>query len=681
MFNNLKKLVAIATVFVSSLSIAQVPNINPGSGITPPTGPITTHPMNDDGYAHVPLQFGFPFFGRLFTNSFMFDNGVVGFFDPTANIGCNPQNNYCGGQQWNSQPFSSNMNKQFSYMIAPYWTDVRPVAGSTYTTQGDSTQMTYRWNNVGEYYNPSRISSFGLQIKPSGFIGIDYTKVDLVSSSLSIGVIGDPSKGEFVQHFWRQAGNQITLNSFQPWNITSTGGNICASDPLSSPSCPGYAEAYFTQQCTISPLYNPSCPGYQQVYFTQQCTINSLYDVNCPGYAAAYLQYQCSVNPLYSTTCEGYEQAYFNQQCSITALHSPLCPGYQEAYFNLQCSLDSLYSTQCPGYQQAYFNQQCSISALYNSACPGYAQAYFSQQCSLNPLYDSACPGYQQAYFSQQCSISGLYSPQCPNYQEAYFNQQCSISGLYSTQCPNYAEAYATKLALEQSNSSPTSPTVNQPTTPATPTVSSSGETKIAVVADPVVNQVITTTATSASPAQAAVATVPLVQSNSTTTSTQITTVAIAQEQKKEEKKEAAASASSNDTSSSSTTTASSSDSSKDKEQPKTARQELQERRVAAARAKAVEDGKNLASNVGKASSMEQQVAVQNVVIQAMGFTPGFEAYSKVMITQVPFYKPFEIYKNERNVNVDNKVVGRRLFGGTDQLHNEMINQQYQLGN
>jgi len=573
MFFNLKKLVVIATIFVSSLSFAQEPTINTGSEITAPTGTLINRTIGDDGYVHVPLDFGFPFFGNLFTNSFMFDNGVVGFFDPTANIGCNPQNNYCGGQQWNSQPFNSGMSKSFSYMIAPYWTDVRPVSGTTYTTQGDSTQMTYNWNNVGEYYNPHRLSSFSLQIKPSGFIGVDYTKVNLVSSNLSIGVIGDPSKGEFAQHYWSQAGNQIGLNSFQPWNITSTGANLCATDTLSSPSCPGYAEAYFTQQCTISPLYDPACPGYQQAYFTQQCTINPLYNVNCPGYATAYLEYQCSIDPLYSTTCEGYEQAYFNQQCSITALYSTLCPGYQEAYFSLQCSLD----------------------------------------------------------------------------------------GLYSTQCPNYAEAYATQQALN--NTSPT---------PQTTTTTES--TSVALISDPVVNEVITTTATTTSPAQAATATVPLVQS----TSTQITTIAVAQEQKKEEKKEESSTSSSSDTSSS--TSATDSDSSKDKDQPKTARQELQERRVAAARAKAVEDGKNLANNMRKASNMEQQVAIQNVVIQAMGFTPGFEAYSKVMITQVPFYKPFEIYKNERNVNVDNKIIGRRLFGGTDQLHNEMTSQQYQLG-
>jgi hypothetical protein len=41
----------------------------------------------------------------------------------------------------------------------------------------------------------------------------------------------------------------------------------------------------------------------------------------------------------------------------------------------------------------------------------------------------------------------------------------------------------------------------------------------------------------------------------------------------------------------------------------------------------------------------------------------------------VPGYKPYSIYRNQSNV--DNRFIGRRLFGGTDQLHNEMVNSQY----
>jgi hypothetical protein len=358
-------------------------------------------------------------------------------------------------------------------------------------------------------------------------------------------------------------------------------------------------------------------------------------------------------------------------QCTINPLYNASCPGYAAAYLSQQCTISALYNPSCPGYAQAYFTQQCTLNQLYNENCPGYAQAYLTYQCSLNALYSTTCEGYEQAYFNQQCSLSGLYSTQCPNYAEAYFAQQCSLNGLYNTQCPNYAEAYATQQALRLSQ--PTTTTNSSTTTTTTitsaPTVSSSGETRVAIVADPVVNNVVTTTATSASPAQAATATVPLVQSNTTTTETKAVTAAVVQEQKKEEKKDAVS------TSTSPTTTPdTSSASSEKKDQPKSARQELQERRVAAARAAAVEAGKNLAATVGNAASIEQQVAVQNVVIAAMGFTPGFDAYGKVFVPDAVGYKPFVIYANQRNI--DNPA-GRRFMTGSDRLHEEMVDEQY----
>jgi hypothetical protein len=105
-----------------------------------------------------------------------------------------------------------------------------------------------------------------------------------------------------------------------------------------------------------------------------------------------------------------------------------------------------------------------------------------------------------------------------------------------------------------------------------------------------------------------------------------------------------------------------------------TARQEIQARREAAAKADAVEKGKNLAGEMGKASDLEAQKAVQNVVIQAMGFTPGFDAYSKQLIVQQQFYKPYQVYGNQKTI--DNRA-NLRMFGGTDKLHNDMVESQY----
>jgi hypothetical protein len=83
---------------------------------------------------------------------------------------------------------------------------------------------------------------------------------------------------------------------------------------------------------------------------------------------------------------------------------------------------------------------------------------------------------------------------------------------------------------------------------------------------------------------------------------------------------------------------------------------------------------KNLANEMGKVADMEQQKQIQNVVIQAMGFTPGFDAYSKQIIVQTPFYKPYQVYGNQKTI--DNRA-NLRMFGGTDNLHQQMIESQY----
>ena len=137
---------------------------------------------------------------------------------------------------------------------------------------------------------------------------------------------------------------------------------------LSDPSCPGYANALFQQQCTSNPLFDPSCPGYAAAYLTQQCNQNQLYDASCPGYAAAYYNQQCSLDPLYDQGCPGYQTAAYNQQCTNDPTSDPGCPDYYVA----SCEADPLFDMGCIGYDTAYFNQQCEFDAQYDTMCPGY---------------------------------------------------------------------------------------------------------------------------------------------------------------------------------------------------------------------------------------------------------------------------------------------------------------------
>jgi hypothetical protein len=584
---------------------------NPQSSPACP-GYKTYYNMWDDGYAQVNLPFAFPFYGQTFTTSYMFTNGVVGFLNTNLWGYC------CDGTDLNQQ--AVNGNTSWNFAIYALNTDLYPGQQSRfYTQQTDGgTGIKYTWENVVEI-GTNYENTFSVNIKDTGYIGINYEKVNLNAwRNPLIGIAGDVSQGQYSQYYFGQASG---LPNLAGTTLTYTGTettDICAINPLYNASCPGYQQAYFTQQCSANSLYDPSCPGYQQAYFTQQCSANQLYDVACPGYAQAYYDYQCNADPLYHTGCPGYQQAYFDQQCSA----------------------DPLYNNQCSGYQQAYFDQQCGLDGLYSAQCPNYADAYYVQQCSISPLYDSGCTGYAEAYFSQQCGLDPLYN----------------------NQCPGYAEAYAKKNIL---NIGTTTPTTTTETTVVATTAESAATP--AVIADPIVNEAVTATATSASPAQAATATVPLVSAPATTTTTRVaaTTEPKKEEAKKEETKKA-------DNSSASTTTASSGTSSK--EQPKTTRQALAERRLEAARAKAIEDGKQLAGRMGEAASMEAQIQVQAVVVAAMSFVPGFDRYGQATLPDVMGYKPFEIYQGQRNV--DNPA-GRRFLTGADAKHQEMVNQQY----
>jgi hypothetical protein len=608
----------LGAIFTAQAEIVTVPipgapglSVTVGTGVNAlPLQNIQNNPnavnitQGDDSWTNVPLGFDFPMYGQRFNNSWAMTNGMVTFKDPTVS---GIYGACCSGID-----LRNTTDTRWNYSIFGVHSDLYSSGtNNQYYLRGNNS-MTYGWYNVSQCCDSAGGNSFEIKINSSGVIDTRIAGAMVQWNTVTSGFSGDLSKGEYYQYYHGQGWNISGTGAVSWGALGGTGSgavDICLTNPLSSPSCPNY----FTAQCTVSALYNPSCPGYAAAYFTQQCTANPLYDVNCPGYAAAYLDYQCSINPLYSTTCQGYEQAYFNEQCRISPLYSQSCSGYRSAYHDQQCSLDPLYATDCIGYSNAYHQQQCTANPLYSTTCVGYDQAYLAQQCSLN--------------------------------------------GLYSKSCPNYATAYATKALLEQQGTASTVATagVIAATAPvtSTPTTDSSGEVKVAVVADKNVNDVITNTATSASPAQAATATVPLAAPPA------------APAPEPAPKKAEAAPAPMQMTQAGP---------SGDKPAQPTARQALAERRAEAAKKDAVEKGKNLANEMGKAADMESQKQVQNVVIQAMGFTPGFDTYNKAMLPDTVGYKPFTVYNNQKNI--DNRA-NLRMWTGTDRLHNELVDSQY----
>ena len=579
----------------------------------------------DDNYTNVPLGFSFPYYGQNFTNSWAMTNGMVTFIDPAVS---GIYGACCQGVD-----LTTTTNPAWNYSIFGVHTDLYSWNGANQWYLREADTMTYGWYNISQCCSSAGGNSFEIKITSTGTVDTRIAGALVNWNAVTSGMSGDLTKGEYYQFYH---GSGINLPNGASWNTTGgfTGSDPCLTNPLSSPTCPGYAVAYLNQQCSISALYDPSCPGY----------------------SAAYFSYQCSANPLYDLAC----------------------PGYSTAYYNQQCSLDPLYDSGCQGYSQAYYNQQCSLNPLYDSGCNGYSQAYYSQQCSINALYDVGCPGYAVAYLNYQCSVNPLYSTVCEGYQQAYYNQQCSLNALYDRGCPGYSEAYALANVVVTAPEPEPEP-VQQVSTTTTNTSS------VAVIADPVVNNVVTSTSTTTSPAVAAPV-VPLVTAPTTTTTTTTVTTASVESSSTESKTESTESASTESSSteekkeakseskSESKTESKSSSSNSDKPAAPTARQQIAAQQKAKAMETAVRAGAEAAAKLDSATSMAAQVAVQNVLIQAMGYTPGFSAYSYVM-PDGNGYKPFTIYKNQKNV--DNRLVEGGLTAKSDRLHQQLIDLQY----
>ncbi len=234
--------------FLLSITLMLVGTVAPAQTCTTTNDVTTCHyTIRDDSYAIVPIPFGFPFYGHIFTHSIFFDNGAVSFYSPTM-----PQR---WGPSWpGGLNINNNTSPSFFYSIIPLGTDLI-ANGGTHFTQGNENFLTYNWNNVSQFGYWNSRNTFNVEIRPTGFIGINYDRIEIAGSWVS-GIIGDASLGEYT-----------TFNSTTSWSINDTFVLDC-SNPLNDSSCPGYDVAYFNQQCSISALHSPGCPGYTLAFLS-----------------------------------------------------------------------------------------------------------------------------------------------------------------------------------------------------------------------------------------------------------------------------------------------------------------------------------------------------------------------------------------------------------------------------
>ena len=234
---------------------------------------IVEHQIGDDGWIEVPLDFTFPFYGNSYVTSFMFSNGVVGFLDPldVDGTGYIHDGLCCSGQDF----ASGATGVRFHYTIMPWHTDLIDTGVGKFYTQGDETFQKYMWENLSEYYDRNTSNTFDLTIYPMGNIEVNYEKVHIKNHSVTVGVVGDLSAGEYEQWFYNHRTNgAVYWDSAQddPVEIAQ-GESICSVIPDSHISCLYYPQVYadnvYNQQCALDPLYDYGCDGWSDAYIEE----------------------------------------------------------------------------------------------------------------------------------------------------------------------------------------------------------------------------------------------------------------------------------------------------------------------------------------------------------------------------------------------------------------------------
>ena len=144
----------------------------------------TYYNLSDDGYARVNLPFSFPFYGRTFTTSYFFSNGVVGFLTPTIDWCCDGQN------------ITKTTNSAWNFALMPLWADLIGDNQSKFYTQSDNTYMKYTWDNTKEWGTNNR-NTFSAEIRPSGAIAFNYSAINITNHNVTVGISGDLSQGQY----------------------------------------------------------------------------------------------------------------------------------------------------------------------------------------------------------------------------------------------------------------------------------------------------------------------------------------------------------------------------------------------------------------------------------------------------------------------------------------------------
>jgi hypothetical protein len=310
---------------------------------------------NDDSVsAAFDLGFTFTFYGNDYTQARMATNGCLHF---------NLTGSYCGDYTPDPLP-------QYTNTLFPFWTDLIKDGGSAMRAKAFDDYTIFGWYNMREYNRANSDNSIEVWLYPNDTYEFRYGELDIISHDVLIGEQGSSSQ-IYTYHFFDEC-NTGTTNiagtcvSYD-WNSSSNAVNTLLEDGGSL-----YGDGTDQSACATTPLTS----------------------VNCAGYAAAYLAQQCALNSLHSESCDGYEVALFDYECDQDSQYSPSCPGYsfQEsvAYYEPE-TFD--YGYDEPDYSTGNYYEE----DLYWEE-DLFGMGDYSDDCIDNPSYCYDSLAYEETY-------------------------------------------------------------------------------------------------------------------------------------------------------------------------------------------------------------------------------------------------------------------------------------------
>ena len=318
---------------------------------------------NDDSVsAAFDLGFTFTFYGNDFTKARMATNGCLHF---------NLTGSYCGDYTPDPLP-------QYTNTLFPFWTDLIKDGGSAMKAKAFDDYTIFGWYNMREYNRANSDNSIEVWLYPNNTYEYRYGELDIISHDVLIGEQGSTSQ-IYTYHFFDEC-NTGTTNIVgtcvnYDWNSSSNAVNTLLEDGGSL-----YGDGTDQSLCATVPLTSVNCAGYAAAYLVQQCALNSLYDEDCDGYAEAYLTQQCNVSQLYSQECPNYWSAYDDQQCDDDSQYAPFCAGYTTeasvAYFNEdQFDYDYGFTEDDMWYDEEYDEWLDPNDPCYENNCVDFTDA------------------------------------------------------------------------------------------------------------------------------------------------------------------------------------------------------------------------------------------------------------------------------------------------------------------